>query len=402
MDYKRISLFISSLVRLPLPKQLLTSQTTLEDFESLTGWASDGVISNDTTHVKSGSQGINFKAATAGATPVMNKDTSMSLSSRTNQMIWIYTADPTKFSSVVIYLTSTNYSTYLSISLAGNQMSVGWNAIDLSQSKWSSYGGAAWSETFTKVRFRLNSVAGQVGDITLDGWIGYVSTPAISISFDDNRISLLSTAFPYLRGKKVRASVYCVTDWVGNDEIYLNWTQLQEMSRGNYGWDICNHSKTHPHLTALSQADQQTELRLASEALVANGFTNTSKYVAYPFSERDATADAAMAAEGMLTGRTGTQANNFMPIMKPYVIYSLDAGTKTVAQLKTIIDNTISNKWLTNLYFHNLVDEISTPNCDYLTSDFIEIIDYALSKNLPFLTASDIHNLVTESISIIK
>ena len=140
MNNRRIFSIISSSIHLPLPEQLLTSQTTLEDFESLTGWASDGVIANDTTHVKSGNQGINFKAAAAGATPIMNKDTSMSLSSHTNQMIWIYTEDPTKFSSVVIYLTSTNYSTYLSISLAGNQMSVGWNAIDLSQSKWSSSG----------------------------------------------------------------------------------------------------------------------------------------------------------------------------------------------------------------------------------------------------------------------
>jgi hypothetical protein len=78
----------------------------------------------------------------------------------------------------------------------------------------------------------------------------------LTYSFDDGHISVYSKAYPILEnyGQVGTANVISNTVWYANQ----GWTQdgmnsSQLLGMQNAGWEICSHSKTHPHFSKIPQ-----------------------------------------------------------------------------------------------------------------------------------------------------
>lgn len=79
----------------------------------------------------------------------------------------------------------------------------------------------------------------------------------VAITFDDGHESNYSFVFPALIQRKMKATFYVVTDFIGK-KGYVTWGQLREMH--TYGMEIGSHSCSHRYLVDLDDDDLTTEL----------------------------------------------------------------------------------------------------------------------------------------------
>ena len=79
----------------------------------------------------------------------------------------------------------------------------------------------------------------------------------VAITFDDGTIGQYEHAAPALRARRMTATFFVVTDWVGTSG-FMSWDQLREIKK--WGMSIQSHSKSHPHLSGLTEAALHGEL----------------------------------------------------------------------------------------------------------------------------------------------
>lgn len=211
--------------------------------------------------------------------------------------------------------------------------------------------------------------------------------PLLVICFDDVSDTVYSEGFSYMQTKNINGTAYMVSDFIG-DAGYLSEAQLLEMQAA--GWVIGNHSKTHTDFTTLTQAQQETELDGCRDALAAIGIT-TGDHVAYPFGNFNADTLAAMAAQGMVTGRDdGGGAFAFPPADNYQLAATSVLRTTALATVKSAIDTAMSNGQVLVLLFHVLT---ASPSGDYdwSISDFQALMNYIHAEGYPTGTIIDLY-----------
>jgi peptidoglycan/xylan/chitin deacetylase (PgdA/CDA1 family) len=139
-----------------------------------------------------------------------------------------------------------------------------------------------------------------------------------AITFDDAYASVAERAFPVLSRLGVPATVFVPTahagtgrvmSWPGIDEWLggewqgelrgATWDQLGELAAA--GWEIGSHTRTHPHLTHLADAELSSELsesRLECERIA----DTPCSAIAYPYGDTDDRVAAASTAAGYSFG----------------------------------------------------------------------------------------------------
>jgi peptidoglycan/xylan/chitin deacetylase (PgdA/CDA1 family) len=95
------------------------------------------------------------------------------------------------------------------------------------------------------------------GAESLEARLRHGST-SIGITFDDGHVGCYEHALPALLSRRMSATFFVVTDWVGRAGR-LTWQQLREMSAA--GMSIQSHTHTHPFLSELSARAVEEELR---------------------------------------------------------------------------------------------------------------------------------------------
>ena len=152
----------------------------------------------------------------------------------------------------------------------------------------------------------------QLTRLVLRGWrgvtfgelvSGQVADRALAITFDDAFASVYRLAFPVLASLGLVATVFAPSafmpdarplDWPGVDHwlagpdagemAAMDWQQLGELQEA--GWEIGSHTRTHPHLTTLNDAELEAELAESRrEVATALGACRT---IAYPYGNVDA------------------------------------------------------------------------------------------------------------------
>ena len=143
---------------------------------------------------------------------------------------------------------------------------------------------------------------------------GTVRGKAVAVTFDDGYRSVLEQAKPLLDRHGWPASLYVPTDWVGRDApmtwagidrwiggeherelLPLAWDDLRGLA--NEGWEIGAHTKSHPHLTELGDAELRAELE-GSRAATAEGLGRECTTIAYPYGDVDDRVERAAGAAG--------------------------------------------------------------------------------------------------------
>lgn len=89
-------------------------------------------------------------------------------------------------------------------------------------------------------------------------------TKRVSITFDDGQISDYTIAFPALSERKMNATFYIITDFIGK-EGRVNWEHLKELKR--YGMEIGSHSSSHRRLVDLKEEEILMELQKSRQVL---------------------------------------------------------------------------------------------------------------------------------------
>jgi peptidoglycan/xylan/chitin deacetylase (PgdA/CDA1 family) len=133
------------------------------------------------------------------------------------------------------------------------------------------------------------------------------------VTFDDALSSLRTHALPALRALGVPATVFACTAWAGRDEpmrigadrwiggpherelVSLDWDDLAMLR--DAGWQIGSHTRTHPRLTRVSDAELRRELTLSKDEIEARLGLECSA-LAYPHGDADDRVVAAAGAAG--------------------------------------------------------------------------------------------------------
>ena len=121
----------------------------------------------------------------------------------------------------------------------------------------------------------------------------------VVLTFDDGNISDLTTVAPILKEHGFGATFYITSGWVGKPGR-LNWKQIKELH--NQGFDIGNHSSSHPNMLHISENDIREQIISFDDVCAKHGIPKATSF-AYPGGHHDRRMVKALAAQGYLTAR---------------------------------------------------------------------------------------------------
>ena len=140
----------------------------------------------------------------------------------------------------------------------------------------------------------------------------------VAITFDDAYRSVFDLAFPLLSALDLPATVFVPTsfpekdgpmtwpgieEWLGgrweSELAPMSWEELTTLS--DAGWEIGSHTRTHPHLTLLSDVDLADELR-ESRIRCSEALDRPCRSLAYPYGDVDRRVIASAGSAGYDAG----------------------------------------------------------------------------------------------------
>jgi len=110
------------------------------------------------------------------------------------------------------------------------------------------------------------------------------SLPAkpIVLTFDDGYRDFFTNAFPILRERNLKATVFVITQLVDGED-YLTWEQLREMKRSGL-ITIGDHTLSHKDLAALPEEEIRSQI-LDAKNILENNLGGKTEVFAYPYGD---------------------------------------------------------------------------------------------------------------------
>lgn len=371
-----IALLISGLAA--AQSYLLHPGTLYQSFDDTSAWKSaDGTISADYSHVMQGSRSL-MLTCTPGYSAHANKPISMNFANVSTISLWVYAQYPVSddgWHACSLYLTPDGFAdSFVAVS---QKLRPGWSKLVFSKSDFAARGNPSWNSTMTTLQVALfgdtqNGMSISFDDMELNEY----SRPKVIIAFDDNFASCYSYGYQYLKNYGFKGTAFVVSSWVDQPNRATT-AQLNEMY--NYGWDMCNHTTTHPDLNNLTRAQVDNEIQTCTNFLTSHGWTRGAGYLhlAYPQGHFNSTVLSADQDSGLLTARTTMKTQQADMVDSKYLLYSEvpDSTSQTRADIIARVDQVVNNGGALEITFHNITP---TPQIalDWNDADFRAIIDY--------------------------
>jgi peptidoglycan/xylan/chitin deacetylase (PgdA/CDA1 family) len=212
---------------------------------------------------------------------------------------------------------------------------------------------------------------------------------AISLTFDDGKISNYTLGAPALNARGFKGTFYIITARADGDPTYsMSWDQLRNLA--NQGHEIGSHTISHPYLTQLSLSQMQAEIGGSKAVIDAQITTQKCLSIAYPYGNFNGTAESVAQTYYIAARSTACDFNN-----TPYDFYAMRAceDTLSLAEMKAKTDAAEqTGAWLVT--FHHALDGLSY---GYWTIDIlINYLDYLKTKNLWVNTISSVTKYIKE------
>lgn len=188
----------------------------------------------------------------------------------------------------------------------------------------------------------------------------------VSVTLDDGWTNQYDNARPVLSKYGLPATFYIISGTLTDQPAYMSGSQVQALA--NAGHETASHTVSHAHLTSLSAANLDYELR-QSQATLQNLLGRSVTNFAYPYGEYNSTT---IAAAGKYYGSQRTVDDGFntksgynRTKLKVQNIYSYT----TPAQVQGWINQAAQNKsWLILVYHEVATAPYYPSDADYTTS----------------------------------
>ncbi|WP_276254560.1 polysaccharide deacetylase family protein [Halomontanus rarus] len=186
-------------------------------------------------------------------------------------------------------------------------------------------------------------------------------TGIVMIQFDDGFETDYTEGLRVLEEYDYPAVTFVNSSRIGNDGR-LDLDQAEALSEA--GWTVGSHSHTHPHLSELTAAEQEAELRATKEWLVEHGFEEGARYFAYPFGDYDATTVDLVEKHHDLGFAGGKPAQGY--VTNPQLCSRI--GDPDAEQAREALDRAADMRGISTLFYHELEGQ--------RLADFEATIDY--------------------------
>lgn len=239
------------------------------------------------------------------------------------------------------------------------------------------------------IRLRVRDAGGLTLDRTLLITIVPAgATPVASVAFDDGLSTQYANARPALVRNGITASFYVIGNRFNAGGAYMNAGEARQLAAE--GYEIGNHTLTHPNLATLTGPQIQAEFASAQSAIAsAIGVTPTT--CAYPFGAYDS-AVLAEAAKLFAACRTTDGGLNLAATLQPYrlVGYNVTHAT-TPDNIRAAIQNARNNAaWIIFTYHGVLSDGsgLQPGSGDVTTAAFAQQMDAIRASQITVRTVS--------------
>jgi peptidoglycan/xylan/chitin deacetylase (PgdA/CDA1 family) len=221
----------------------------------------------------------------------------------------------------------------------------------------------------------------------------------VSINFDDGYQSMFDNGLPILDAAGLKSTQYIITQKVGTDS-YVTLDEVMQMY--NNGHEIGVHTRTHPNLTTLTDAQMTDEILGAKQDLISWGIMPTT--LAYPYGGYSPAVEAVVLSAGLRGARDSDLGYNSSGIgftfggpldhdTLPLELWSeaaeMDMNT-TLSNVTSEIDYAVANNLWLIILFHR-VDE-TDPCCSSISVDHTLIqgtVDYLVQHKVPVVTNNE-------------
>ncbi len=199
----------------------------------------------------------------------------------------------------------------------------------------------------------------------------------VTFMTDDGLTSNYTNAKPVFDAASEVMSIAIVTGKVG-DTGYLTWAQILELYAA--GWEICNHTRNHVDLGALSAEEVEAEVRGGLEDLESHGIS--APCFVFPSHSTSNTARAVVRKYHLCArGRNDVLGVPNSDIPSPYGLVSYQIDSESVANVETQIDSAYTNKRWLIVYMHDVTVEKA--------ATLATLVAYVQGKGMPIVTLAE-------------
>lgn len=211
--------------------------------------------------------------------------------------------------------------------------------------------------------------------------------PLVTMIFDDSFITHYTRMKALFAAQGEVACPAIVTDQVGTGG-YMSWAQIIELQAA--GWEIMSHTKTHPDLSGLTEAQVRAEFELSDVAFRANGLRVQN--LAYPFNLYNEQVRR-IAREYFRSARGGSLGYPNFDVINTYELEGNNAEDHTkLAEYQALVDTAETNEQWLIFYFHTTDDDDETM--------INNLIDYIQGKSIDIVTVNQALDLMENQIDI--
>ncbi|MGG3450169.1 polysaccharide deacetylase family protein [Domibacillus aminovorans] len=341
----------------------------------------------DTVNRKHARQGVKIlmAAGDANMTAIRNNylapiDLSRTATIRVN----LFVVNAHNIVDLELYFAETaDYTNFISYRIGEGKLSEGWNELIIDTASYIVEGVA--DLTTAKTSMQIRGIPAETGgcELTFDSIVGYKKGKAKAIfTFDDGWLSQYTKAFPLLQARGFRGNIGVVPTWIDEivDPAYekvMSYNQLAHLYE--YGWDLFNHTYSHPNLNNGTVAVAVSQVEQCRDWLNNEGWTRASEILAYPYGGHINIAANPDFRNVLRYARSlveGIDSNVIPDKMRGKTRNLIDGVTP--ASVITDIDTTIEAGGTIVFTNHLIAD---TPPADpygmyYSTANFTQILDY--------------------------